>query len=129
MSHQRLQQVNEDGLELARKYPPRTLALVSFIALLVVGIATAAVVKADPAADDQKFLRALHNAGMVLVPNGETIVIENAHYICSAAWRGESTDDLAAEVDAAEPYANLAQAQTFVAISLMVYCPQIGARS
>jgi Protein of unknown function (DUF732) len=120
----------EDDLELERKYPPRPLALIAFLALLLIaGLVSAAVVKADPNADDQQFLHDLHNSGLVLIPGAETIAIDEAHYVCSAAWRGEATDDIAAEIDAVEPKLKLPQAQTIVAIALRVYCPNIGARS
>jgi len=104
----------------------RTLAAVAALLMTSTGVAFA---DPDANADDQKFLRDLHNTGMVLNPGAESIVINNAHAVCAAAWRGEATDDIAAEVDAAEPNVDLKGAKTFVSIALMVYCPNIGARS
>jgi hypothetical protein len=117
-------------LQPERGYTRRPLVLIAFGALLAAAVTSAAIAKADPSDDDARFLHAIHGAGLVpKAGDGERIVINNAHLVCAAAWRGESTDAIAAEVDKVETSVDLAGAQTFVAISLMIYCPSIGARS
>ena len=89
---------------------------VAVLVAVFLALSTAVPARAD--SQDDRFFDLLMERGI----QAEERVLQNVPVVCGRVAAGQSVDELAVEVDAIEPDADLDMAKTFVLTVLQVYC-------
>ena len=92
-----------------------------FLAAAALALLTAPSSHATPDQDDALY-DAMRHVGVAL----NYRAVPAAYSVCAEAWSGTDPDYIAWEILDTNPTWGLDRAQTFVAVSIMIYCPPTG---